>query len=133
MSRRKIFTATLLLPCFPFPLSSVLLLCAIVIPFQQVSQLFFCLFNPLEHFFDWYFMSSLGVIDSIYRLSWKSFTFGVEIFRLRFVLLTSCSGSQYFEREICDGWSIVNGTVRSFRVGRSSYLIAMGFCSSTFV
>lgn len=73
------------------------------------------------------------MIDSICGLSWKSFTFGVEIFRLRFVLLTFYSGSQYFEREICDGRSIVNGTVRSLLVGRSSYLIAMGFCSSTFV
>lgn len=73
------------------------------------------------------------MIDSICRLSRQSFTFGIKIFRLRFVLLTFYSGSQYFEREICDGRSIVNGAVRSFLVGRSSYLIAMDFCSSTFV
>lgn len=48
-------------------------------------------------------------------------------------VLTFYSGSQYFEHKICDGRSIVNGTVTSFFVGRSSYLIAMGFCYSTFV
>lgn len=61
------------------------------------------------------------------------FYLGIEIFRLRFVLLTFYSGSQYFEREICDGRSIVNGAVKSYLVGRSSYLIAMGFYSSTFI